>query len=353
VILPSAQLPGGAPNGCLGWLLVDIRELDRQDIDALRRFWEIGKAAEDAYRPYDFYVPWETALTTYTQGRPGFRNILLGAYDGGAMVGTGYLMLPMLDNQHLAFADIRVHPDHQRRGVGTALVAKAEEVARAEERRTLVCEAYSPIGEDGAGLRFAQALGYTEALEDGMKIVDLVETEPSWVALEEEVADRHEGYRLVSWQDTVPDEYLAGFCRMNEAFNEEAPSGDLELEAEVWDEQRVRDSERQNLAGGRHLLAVAAIAADGTMAGVTEIVVNKHAPHRGFQSGTLVLPEHRGHALGLAMKLANHRTARSAFPECRVLITGNAGVNVAMNAVNERLGYRDIERCVEVQKDLG
>ncbi len=332
---------------------MDIRELDRQDIDALRRFWEIGKAAEDAYRPYDFHVPWETALTRYTQGRPGFRNILLGAYDGDAMVGSGFLMLPMLDNQHLAFADIWVHPDHQRRGVGTALVAKAEEVARAEERRTLVCEAYSPIGEDGAGLRFAHALGYTEALEDGMKIVDLVETEPSWAALEEEVADRHEGYRLVSWQDTVPDEYLAGYCRMNESFNEEAPSGDLELEAEVWDEQRVRDSERQNLAGGRHLLAVAAIAADGTMAGVTEIVVNKHAPHRGFQSGTLVLPEHRGHALGLAMKLANHRAARAAFPECRVLITGNAGVNVAMNAVNERLGYRDTERCVEVQKDLG
>jgi hypothetical protein len=36
-----------------------------------------------------------------------------------------------------------------------------------------------------------------------------------------------------------------------------------------------------------------------------------------------------------------------------VLITGNAGVNVAMNAVNERLGYRETERCVEVQKELG
>jgi GNAT superfamily N-acetyltransferase len=332
---------------------VDIVELDRQDIDVLRRYWEIGRDAEAAHRPYDFYVPWETALTTYTQGRPGFRNILLGAYDGGVMVGTGYLMLPVLDNQHLAFGDIQVHPDHQRRGVGRALVAKAEEVARAENRRTLVCEAYSPIGEDGAGLRFARALGYTVALEDGMKLVDLVETESSWAALEEEVADRHAGYRLVSWQDVVPDEHLAGFCRINEAFNEEAPSGDLELEAEVWDEQRVRDSERQNLAGGRHLLAVAAIAEDGTMAGLTEIMVNKHALHRGFQSGTLVLPEHRGHALGLAMKLANHRAARVAFPECRVLITGNAGVNVAMNAVNERLGYRETERCVEVQKELG
>jgi ribosomal protein S18 acetylase RimI-like enzyme len=337
----------------LGWLIVDIRELDRKDVDALRRFWEIGKAADDATRPYDFYVPWETALATYTQGRPGFRNVLLGAYDGAAMVGAGALTLPTLDNQHLAFGDIRVHPDHQRRGVGSALVREAEQVARAELRRTLVCEAYAPIGEDSAALRFARALGYAEALEDGMKIVDLVETEPTWAALEEEVAGRHEGYRLVGWQDSVPDELLAGFCRINEGFNEEAPSGDLELQAEAWDEQRVRDSERQNLAAGRHVLGVAAVAPAGEMAGLTEIVVNRYAPHRGFQSGTLVLPEHRGRALGLAMKLANHRAARTVFPDCRVLLTGNAGVNVAMNAVNDRLGYRATERCVEVQKDLG
>jgi GNAT superfamily N-acetyltransferase len=332
--------------------VVDIRELDRQDIDALRRYWEIGKAAEDSSRPYDFFVPWETALTSYTQGRPGFRSVMLAAYVDGAMVGTASVSMPLLDNQHLAFGDVRVAPERQRHGIGTALAARAEEVARGEARRTLVCEAYSPIGGDGAGLLFAHALGYREALEDGMKIVDLWETEPMWAALEQEVAARAAGYRLVAWRDAVPDEHLADFCRINETFNEEAPSGDLELEAEVWDEQRVRDSERQNLAGGRHFLAVAAIAADGTMAGLTEIMVNKHAPHRGFQSGTLVLPEHRGHALGLAMKLANHRAARAAYPECRVLITGNAGVNVAMNKVNERLGYRETERCVEVQKDL-
>jgi hypothetical protein len=40
------------------------------------------------------------------------------------------------------------------------------------------------------------------------------------------------------------------------------------------------------------------------------------------------------------------------FPDCRLLLTGNAGVNVAMNAVNDRLGYREVERCVEVQKEL-
>ena len=110
-----------------------------------------------------------------------------------------------------------------------------------------------------------------------MKIVDLVETEPTWAALKEEVADRHEGYRLVTWQDTVPDEHLAGFCRMNEAFTRRRPAA-TQLEAEVWDDQRVRDSERQNLAGGRHLLAVGAIAPDGSRAGLTEIMVTSTPP---------------------------------------------------------------------------
>ena len=81
-------------------------------------------------------------------------------------------------------------------------------------------------------------------------------------------------------------------------------------------------------------------------------MVTAHAPRRGFQSGTLVAPEHRGHALGLAIKVANHRQLREHFPECRVLLTGNADVNAPMNAVNEVLGYREVERCVELQREI-
>ena len=81
-------------------------------------------------------------------------------------------------------------------------------------------------------------------------------------------------------------------------------------------------------------------------------MVNQRAAWRGFQSGTLVSPEHRGHALGLAVKLANHRQIRAMFPDCRVLITGNADVNAAMNKVNDALGYREVERCVEMQKAI-
>ena len=65
-----------------------------------------------------------------------------------------------------------------------------------------------------------------------------------------------------------------------------------------------------------------------------------------------MLPGHRGHRLGLAMKLATHRRLVELFPACGYVETGNAGVNAAMNAVNERLGYRVVERCLDVQKRL-
>ena len=53
------------------------------------------------------------------------------------------------------------------------------------------------------------------------------------------------------------------------------------------------------------------------------------------------------------MKLATHRRVRELYPACEHVETGNAGVNAPMNAVNERMGYRVVERCLDVQRVLG
>jgi GNAT superfamily N-acetyltransferase len=280
------------------------------------------------------------------------RFLGFAAYDADTMVGAARLDLSVYDNLHVASLVLYVDPDRQRRGVGRALEAHCASRARAEGRRLMMAEAFAPTDEESAGTRFARALGYSAGIEDGIKVVDLDETEPTWAALEAKASARRGDYRLVTWQDHVPDALVADYCRLNEMFFDEAPTGDLEIENEVWDARRVAEREKRNLLTGRHELGAGALAPDGTMVGVTEIVVNERAPHRGFQSGTLVVPEHRGHALGLALKLANHRQLREVFPQCAVVMTGNAGVNAPMNAVNEQLGYREIERCVELQKDV-
>ena len=66
----------------------------------------------------------------------------------------------------------------------------------------------------------------------------------------------------------------------------------------------------------------------------------------------MVLPGHRGHALGLALKLATHEALMAAEPQCRLVTTNNADANAQMNAVNDQLGYRLVEQQLEVQKTL-
>jgi hypothetical protein len=216
----------------------------------------------------------------------------------------------------------------------------------------MLTETYAPVDDASAGLRFAEALGFTTALVDGMKVVDLPATEHLWEELEAKAAPEHSDYRIVTWHDGVPDELVASYCRLSELFNEQAPMGEREVEAEKWDVDRVRNRERRNRVTGRTDVCAGAVAADGTLVGVTEVGVSAHAPHWGFQSGTIVAPEDRGHRLGLAIKVANHRQLREHLPGCHVLVTGNADVNAPMNVVNEALGYREVERCIEMQRAI-
>ena len=67
---------------------------------------------------------------------------------------------------------------------------------------------------------------------------------------------------------------------------------------------------------------------------------------------TIVDPAHRGHRLGLALKVATHDLAVATYADLVALDTSNAEVNTHMNAVNETLGYRSIETLLELQKRL-
>jgi predicted GNAT family N-acyltransferase len=96
----------------------------------------------------------------------------------------------------------------------------------------------------------------------------------------------------------------------------------------------------------------AAISTNGTVAGVSDVRPSTPDLEKAFIGITIVGREHRGHSLGLAMKLATHRELRTTYPQCRIVATSNAGINDHMNAVNERMGYQVIEDLFDLQKVL-
>lgn len=328
-----------------------IREIDRFDEALTRRFWEVGKAADEQGRPWSAFWSWPAARAAFTADDAPLEKVLLGAFEDDRLVGAAEVSLPRLDNTHVGWLEVYVDPPHQRRGVGRALAEAAMTTAAEHDRGVLMLEAATPLeGPESAGLRLARGLGFRTEVVDEMKVVDLVDTEHLWGPILAETETRARGYRLRSWQDVCPDDLVEGYCTLLESFNTESPSGDLDLEPERWDERRLREKEERFRRGGRHETTTVAIEPDGAVVGMTEVMVSEHAPDRGFQGATLVSPAHRGHRLGLRLKVVNQRLVREGFPTVRRLLTGNADVNVAMNAVNDRLGYAAVELVHEMQR---
>jgi RimJ/RimL family protein N-acetyltransferase len=137
----------------------------------------------------------------------------------------------------------------------------------------------------------------------------------------------------------VPEEFIdqaaALFAALNDAPHDEHSA------PEVWDARRVR--ERVNDLRPAYGLRVYAVAArhdaTGELAGLTEVAVDPADPGWGHQMLTGVLRAHRGHRLGLLVKVAMAEWMKTAEPQLERIDTWNAQSNRYMIAVNEALGY--------------
>ncbi|MPZ97623.1 MAG: GNAT family N-acetyltransferase, partial [Propionibacteriales bacterium] len=307
-------------------------------------------AADTAGR--DYPTPWMLAEARESFGRPDSatrREALAAVDDTGQMVGVGIVVLPLLDNTRTAYVEVCVPPRHRRRGTGSAVLSAVLDRARHADRSNAIAEVNYPLGNlDGhPGVCFATAHEFAEASTEIHRVLDLPVPVARLDAMLAETARRPADYRLVSWVDRAPDEWVDAYADLNMLFNSEAPTGDLDLEDERWDVARVREAEEMRLAQGRTTFVTAAVGPDGVLVGHTVLVVPSHDPGTVHQWATLVHRAHRGHRLGLALKLANQRAMQDECPDVRVIHTWNAEVNGPMVAVNEQLGFRPVEQFGE------
>ena len=129
----------------------------------------------------------------------------------------------------------------------------------------------------------------------------------------------------------------------------DVPAGGLTIDEEQWDADRVRVHESQATGGGRTLLVQAAVAPDGSIAGYTELELPP-GKRVAYQSDTLVVAAHRGHALGMRMKLANLVRLGEVAPERTTVYTWNADENEHMLAINIALGFEPHGMSAEFQR---
>jgi GNAT superfamily N-acetyltransferase/RimJ/RimL family protein N-acetyltransferase len=336
--------------------MMRIAFVDPRDEPAFRAWFEAFDAGLRAGR-VDPPVKTYPELLAHHQNPPKSSLLrVFAAYDEhGSVLGAGTVELPQRDNRSLAMLELAVPPQWRGRGVGQALLAYATEQARTAGRSRLLAEVFVPCDVDPAGwpgARFAERHGFTNRNTEILRVMRLPIPPARMAALEAEVAERTAGYTFVSWSGACPAEYAEQYATLKGLLMAEAPTGDLDYEPEDWDVDRLRDEERRAVMQGRTVYTTVAIAPDGSLAGHTQLAVSVHDPRRAYQWDTLVVAAHRGHRLGLAVKLANLQAMTAAEPQVERVTTWNAQQNGPMIAVNEAMGFAVAEILQERQKDL-
>ena len=282
---------------------------------------------------------------------------LVETVEGGqSLVGRAAVFLALAENLETVSVGLGVHPAFRGQGIATALLEEALIPAIRESGRPLV-ESYGELPADGDPddpdlpvHRLARRLGISRKNLAVCRGLDLPLQESLLDALQAEAEEKLGEYRVELWDGAIPEEHLAAYGRMLHQLELDEPDEDVEHEAAEYTPERIRESERRLAAEGSVSITAVAVAPDGSFAGNTEINVHTAAGSTlGWQENTLVMPEHRGHRLGLALKVATHRQLQRRAPQLRSLVTWNSHVNPWMIEINEKLGYRIRYREVVLQ----
>ena len=122
---------------------------------------------------------------------------------------------------------------------------------------SLAGEVFAPVDGTSPALEFATRHGFKVTIEDGMKVVDIPATRDTLGGAGRGVRAAPRGLRAAHGPRPIPDELVEGYCAVQNMFMSEAPTGDADIEDEVWDAARVRaepGARRQGRAPGRHHL---------------------------------------------------------------------------------------------------
>ncbi len=256
----------------------------------------------------------------------------------GRLVGYAGLTLNLFENLDGAKILGAVHPAHQRQGVGRLLMETAESATDRPRLR-------APVWAGTAGEEAVPRMGYTQQGSHEVRRLSLRDRQPA--SLVEQAAAAAADYDLERFVGACPDERLGEMQVLREAINDAPEDGEFE----AYPPERIRTVERW-LAEQQQTpyTIVARHRATGEAAGITIVCTHELRPAVAAQEDTSVTPPHRGHRLGLRMKLAMLDWLREDRPEVEAVDTWNAAGNAPMIAINDLLGCTKVAEALSFRR---
>ncbi|KHE75453.1 acetyltransferase [Kocuria marina] len=348
-----------------------------------RHVWGTGQLSNGAHDIFrDLHDPYE-------------RVNILCAYLDDRLVGRAEVRMPLIADTDMAQIVVDVAPDETSEGIGRGLLSAAEQLARGESRRFIrlvtehpASEARDPSGPgdgsadgtadggaspvtpvqwldaaDGSGrlpashrqTRFAQHAGYTLRTVSSFALLPVPLDEQRAARIHEslEAVPFADHYRLHTWVGEAPDELLAPLAQLHAKIPTDSFVRPIVADPDPWDGARVRRTEQlRQEDGDRSLMAVIQDVRTGELVGMTELILAQHRPALALQDETLVVRTHRGHRLGMRLKLANLEQLANVAPEVRTVYSWTHSGNDRMNWVNAQLGFRDAGQSAIWEQDF-
>ena len=332
---------------------MDIRRLDPHDDAQMRRFHEIGwRAEKEDGRPWNSFWTFPEMAGMFREPTDDQRMDCFCLYDGDLMVAGGFVELSLLDNLDKAWMFGAVEPELRGRGFGSMLMEVMVEHAREIGRSQVTVMMAVPFEEryTSGMLRFVDKHGFRLANTEIMRILRLPVRDELLEEVRRESAPHHDGYEISTFVDDVPEEYLESYCYLRNQLVLDAPTGDIDFEAEALTPELIRQRSERNKRSGRTTYFSLATK-DGVAVAHSDLAV----PPTGTEShqlGTLVHRDHRGHRLGAAVKAVNLEALQRDRPDITEVHTQNAETNQWMVSINERLGFEPVAVCPEFLREL-
>ncbi|MGH3509638.1 MAG: GNAT family N-acetyltransferase [Nocardioidaceae bacterium] len=340
---------------------MDIRAVDPHDEALFHEYYLASERAQRHGREYPTFWSEPEVLAMFRAEPEEERIEPFAAFEGDEIVGTGVLFFPLLANTHMAFTELDTVPERRREGVGSALVDHVLTRVAAAGRTLVMVQAILPIGAgDGHPVkRFAAKHRFSLGNEELRRLLQLPIDEDVIQGWIDECAPHHVDYRIEQYvDDGVPEHLLPSYVHTLNQLAADAPTGEIEFEAEATTVEIYQHNVAQGMGAGRQVFRTLAVTTGPD--GLDEVVAHTQLacppegadPPYGYQWGTLVLQGHRGHRLGLAMKAVNLRAFQVAHPERTMITTQNSPVNGPMVSINERIGFRPVEVGAEYVRQL-
>ncbi|WP_243075055.1 GNAT family N-acetyltransferase [Microbacterium sp. SS28] len=334
--------------------------LDAPDAGAFLDFIRIANAAcrrDAGHSDLDYEAHGELAWwhDESDWGHAGF-----AAERDGVILGFAKLVYPKEEDAETAEFELWVDPDRWGEGAEEALLQAVEDEARAIGRGTIQiftlhrAEASGPplVPSTGFGSVPAEDRQTVFQLENGYTLEQVERTSAFDLQgsfdtvermLETALAKAGADYRPIAWTSPTPEPYQEGLAYAMSRMSTDVPQGGLVVDEQKWDAERVRRRDARLQAEGLTVsIACVEHVPTGTIAAYNELTIQADHTAASSQWGTLVLAEHRGHALGTIVKCVNLLRWRELVPESPRITTFNAEENEHMLAINVALGFTPV-----------